>query len=288
MTGWTSYGADASFTTSACLGGPANWISIDDRAVAEGNAANASFRVTLSPPSTQTVTVNYATSNGTAIAPSDYTAIAGTLTFTPGRTIHSIAVPIVTDTTPEGTETFTVNLSSATGATLLRIQATGTIADPPSPTTVRMYRAYNPNADYHFFTTAYPEFANAVAAGYRDETTGRTGFCVPNTQVTGSVVIFRMYNPNTGRHYYSVGAGEREQLKSIGWVYEKDEGSIYTTQIFGSTEIFKLYNKNSGVHLYTESAATKDAILAAFPGIWFQHTSLGYAFDSPTSGYCPP
>ena len=35
-------------------------------------------------------------------------------------------------------------------------------------------------------------------------------------------------------------------------------------------------------------AATKTAILTQFPGIWFQHTSMGYAFDSPTSGYCPP
>ena len=126
-----------------------------------------------------------------------------------------------------------------------------------------------------------------MAAGYRDEATARSGFCVPNTQVAGTVAIFRMYNPNSGRHYYSVGAGERDSLKGIGWVYEKDEGSIFTALGSGLNEIFKLYNTNSGVHLYTESAATKDAILAAFPGIWFQHTSLGYAFASPDDGSCP-
>jgi len=214
-------------------------------------------------------------------------ATSGTLTFSPGRTTHSIAVPIVTDSTPESSEQLFVSLSHPTNATILRVRATGTITDPPSPANVRMYRAYNPNADYHFFTTSLAEFTNAVAAGYRDEATGRSGFCVPNTQVAGTVAIFRMYNPNTGRHYYSVGAGERDSLKGIGWVYEKDEGSIFTALGSGLSEIFKLYNQNSGVHLYTENAATKDAILAAFPGIWFQHTSLGYAFASPEDGSCP-
>jgi hypothetical protein len=147
-----------------------------------------------------------------------------------------------------------------------------------------MYRAYNPNADYHFFTTSLGEFNNAVAAGYHDESNPpccKIPFHVPNTQVAGASAIFRMYNPNNGRHYYTANGGERDSLKGVGWVYEKDEGFVYAALEPGTTEVFRLYNNNSGVHLYTASAAEKDAILATFPGIWFQHTSLGFAFDQP-------
>jgi hypothetical protein len=253
-------------------------VSIDDRAVAEGGAVNASFRVTLSAGSSQTVTVDYATADGTASAGSDYTATSGTLTFTPGRTAHSIAVPILTDGATEGTETFFLNLTSASGATILDNQAVGSISDPPAAANVFMYRCYNPTADYHFFTTSEPEKSYAVANGYRDENSPTPPFRVPNTGASGATAIFRMYNPNSGRHYYTASGGERDSLKGVGWVYEKDEGFVHASAQAGTAEVFRLYNTNSGVHLYTARADEKDLILALFPGIWFQHTSLGHAY----------
>jgi Calx-beta domain-containing protein/uncharacterized protein DUF5648 len=256
-------------------------ISIDDRAVSEGSAVNAGFRLTLSAPSSQTVTVDYTTTDGTATKPGDYVATSGTLTFTPGRVWHSLLVPIVTDATPEGAESFFVNLSSPTNAVFARSQATGTIGDPPAPASVPMYRAYNPNAFYHFFTTSLAEFNNAVAAGYNDESNPpccTIPFYVPNVAQSGVSVLSRMYNPNNGRHYYTANPGERDSLMGVGWAYEKDEGFIFGSQAAGTTEIFRLYNNISGVHLYTASEAQKDAILAQFPGIWVQHTSLGYAY----------
>ncbi|MBV9495282.1 MAG: right-handed parallel beta-helix repeat-containing protein, partial [Acidobacteria bacterium] len=111
-------------------------LSIAPASQAEGNSGltNMPFTVTLSAPSEQTVTVNYATANGTAIAGSDYTATSGVLTFSPGTTSQTINVPISGDTIAEPDETFTVNLSGASNATISTISATGTIvnddADP--------------------------------------------------------------------------------------------------------------------------------------------------------------
>ena len=198
--------------------------------------------------------------------------------------VHSISVPIVTDAVAEGNETFTVTLASPVNASLARATATGTIADPPAPAIVPMYRAYNPYADYHFFTVSLAEFDNAVANGYRDESHPpccTIPFHVRNTAVTGASAIYRMYNPNNGRHYYTADAYERDSLRDVGWVYEKDEGFLHPTPEAGTTEVFRLYNRNSGVHLYTADAWEKDAILATFPGIWFQHTSVGYAYEQP-------
>src|SRR5262249_42452177 len=62
--------------------------------------------------STTAVTVDYATSNGTATAGSDYGATNGTLSFPAGQTVRTIDVPITQDSTPESAESFTVTLSN--------------------------------------------------------------------------------------------------------------------------------------------------------------------------------
>ena len=112
-------------------------FSLNDVSIAEGDSgtSNAVFTVTLTPPNTGTITstVNFATSNGTATAPSDYTSTSGTLTFAPGVATQTISVPIIGDTTIEADETFTVNLSGATNAVIGRATGTGTIVNDDSP-----------------------------------------------------------------------------------------------------------------------------------------------------------
>lgn len=108
-----------------------NQLTIADVSVAEGDSGttNAVFTVTLSPASSQTVTVNYVTVAGTATANNDYTTTSGQLTFTPSQTTRTILVPINGDTNDESDETFTVNLSSASNADIIDGTATGTIVD---------------------------------------------------------------------------------------------------------------------------------------------------------------
>jgi hypothetical protein len=114
-------------------------ISIADTSVAEGTggASLATFIVSLSNASYLPVTVDYATSDGTAIAPGDYTSIEhGSLTFAPGETSKPISVGIRPDTLFESgaNETFLVKLSNPGHATLGDAQALGTIlSDDGSP-----------------------------------------------------------------------------------------------------------------------------------------------------------
>lgn len=155
---------------------------------------------------------------------------------------------------------------------------------------IPVFRAYNPNANYHFFTTARAEFDNAVAHGYLDETAGNPGFLVFASPQPGTSPVLRLYNPNNGRHYYTLNGSERDFLVSLGWRFEKTEGNMRAAAGPGETEIYRLYNRDSGVHLYTENAAAKDAILARFTGIWVQHSSIGFASlrsagDSSMLGY---
>src|SRR2546430_1784267 len=106
-------------------------LSINNATVTEGNngTTNAPFTVTLSSASTQTVTVDYITGDGTATAPSDYDSQAGTLTFAPGVTTRTINVAIKGDTVPEPNETFLVTLLNPVNTTIATAQGTGTIND---------------------------------------------------------------------------------------------------------------------------------------------------------------
>ncbi len=79
---------------------------------------SVTITVNLSASTSTTVTVNYATSDGTANAGSDYTTASGVLTFSPGQTSQTFAVPITNDATPEVDETVNLTLSSPSGATL--------------------------------------------------------------------------------------------------------------------------------------------------------------------------
>lgn len=92
----------------------------------------ASFTVTLAAPSTQTVTVQYATMNGTATAGTDYTASSGTVTFAPGEMSKTIAVVVKSDSLTESTEDFHVMLSNPTGATVTDGMGMGAILDRPT------------------------------------------------------------------------------------------------------------------------------------------------------------
>ncbi|HWT00119.1 MAG TPA: Calx-beta domain-containing protein [Pyrinomonadaceae bacterium] len=112
-------------------------LSITNATVTEGNsgAAGAAFTVSLSAASGKTVTVRYATANGTAKAPGDYTARPlTTLTFSPGQTSKPIAIAVRGDLLDEADETFFVNLSSPVNAAFADAQGLGTITDDdPAP-----------------------------------------------------------------------------------------------------------------------------------------------------------
>lgn len=110
---------------------PGPSIAINDVTVMEGNAGTvaATFTVTLSAASTETITVAYATGYGTATAGSDYQAASGTLTFAPGETCKTITVLVNGDRLAEPNETFFVNLSPPTNASIAKGQGVGTILD---------------------------------------------------------------------------------------------------------------------------------------------------------------
>ena len=111
-------------------------LKVWDARVQEAADATVDFTVTMSRAESETVTVAYATSNGSATAGEDYTAKSDTLTFAPGDRAKTVSVEVLDDAIDEGEETFWLTLSSPSGgdAVISRAKARGTIEnDDPLP-----------------------------------------------------------------------------------------------------------------------------------------------------------
>jgi Ca2+-binding RTX toxin-like protein len=107
-------------------------ITVSD-AVAGENEGYLAFVVSLSGPSTQTVSVNYNNSNLTAANGSDYLAQTGTLTFAPGQTTQTVLIPLLDNATAEAAEYLTLNLFGAVNATVVRPSGWGSVVDNDAP-----------------------------------------------------------------------------------------------------------------------------------------------------------
>ena len=113
---------------------PAYILSVADESLAENSISTLDFTVRVEPSTSQkAITVDYATSDGTATVGEDYTSASGTLTIAAGSTAGTISVPVTDDTVADGDETFSLTLSNPTGAKLdgdvAELVATGTIED---------------------------------------------------------------------------------------------------------------------------------------------------------------
>lgn len=75
----------------------------------------------------------------------------------------------------------------------------------------------------------------------------------------GGIDMYRLYNPNSGEHFYTADASERDYLSSLGWNYE---GVGWVAPVESDTPVYRLYNPNAGDHHYTTSAQERDELVA--------------------------
>jgi hypothetical protein len=190
----------ACFTASGAP--PLPTLSIGNVSQNEGNSGTTpfTFTVTLSAASASTVSVDFATADGTATSPSDYAATSGTLTFAPGVTSRTITVNVVGDTTVEPNETFTVNLSNPSSATIATATGTGTIvnddvASGPTITIGDITRAEGNSGTTSFtFTVTISQTANATV---NFATSGGTATAGTDYVPTSGTVTFTSGGPLT-------------------------------------------------------------------------------------------
>ena len=115
--------------TGTIVNDDATSFSIAAASVTEGSGSNStlSFTVSLSAPAKDPVSVQYTTVDGSALAPADYLAANGTVTFNGGQTTQTIAVSVIGDSLVEPDETLQVQLGNPIGGSIANGTATGSI-----------------------------------------------------------------------------------------------------------------------------------------------------------------
>jgi hypothetical protein len=124
---FNSNGGDASLTVTGMATAPVPILEFQMAAYNVGEKGNATITVTRTGDMTNTVTVQYATSDGTATGKLDYTPKKGKPTFKPGVTRQTITVPIRADVVDEEDESVQLTLSNPTGGAVLGAQSTATL-----------------------------------------------------------------------------------------------------------------------------------------------------------------
>jgi uncharacterized membrane protein len=214
-------------------------VRVSDASVVEGNSGvrPATFTITLSAAYSQPVNVAYATADGTATAGSDYQAASGTLTFAPGDTSKTLSVQVIGDRLPEPNETFFVNLSSPTNATIADGQGVGTILDDEpriSITDVTKYEGKKGQTTQFTFTVT-------LSAAY-DQTVTMSFKTTDGTAKTSD----SDYVAKTGTLTFNPGETTKTITISVIGDSKKEADETFYLDLFGLSSN-ALFTKNRGI-----------------------------------------
>ena len=217
--------------------------------VSEGTDTHAIFAVFLDPPALETTTVQYATSDGSATAGSDYTATSGTLTFSVGDTGKLIQVPITNDAVSDSGENFTMTLSNPSGATRILLTEGGvaTFVDrlTYSITILNDEPGDNPNSDDVSLVTIAAEsgwVAEGSDAVFKLTRTGNTDDALTVTlevAETGAMLADSLPTSAT----FTAGRAETElRVSTVGDEADEDDSALTVT--LASDEGYRLGTNN--------------------------------------------
>jgi uncharacterized delta-60 repeat protein len=217
------YNPDGSLDPAFGATAPSVWIN--DGAypyyVNEGNSGTTAYDLTvrLSSVSSVDVSVQYATANGTATAGSDYQAKTGTLTIHAGAMSATITVLVNGDKTKEADETFYVNLSNPTGATIGHGQGMGTIRNDDAKTSSTST------------TAATTDYAATTVTGTSPSTQASVGQAsVDAAATTESTLVFNAASQTTGTAELSTGRATKNS-QAIELALQDLESDLVADQI---------------------------------------------------------
>jgi hypothetical protein len=258
---------------------PTPTVSIDNASIAEGHSGNSlvAFTLSLSAVSATNATVQYTTGNGTATAGNDYNSASGSFTIPAGTTSKNLAIVVKTDSVIEPDETFTVTLSSPTGAVIGTASATATIVnDDPAATSapVTQYRLYHDGTKEHLYTTDLNEYNVLGTRGWTQEGVAYKMLSNGTHNGVATIPLFRLYHPGILQHHWTTDSNEATTLgANTAWFYEGTIGYLLGAQVSGSVALYRMALSNPPLHLWTTDL--NEYTVLATRG-WVQEGIVGY------------
>jgi probable HAF family extracellular repeat protein len=214
-------------------------LTIGNISMTEGNSGTttAVFTVSLSAATSFPVTVCYDTADGTAYAGLDYQSASATLTFAPGETSKTISISVISDRIAEANETFYVNLSQPTNATIAAGQGVGTILDDePRISISDVSRAEGSKGQTTLFT-----FTVTLSAAY-DQPVTLSFHTVNGTATTAD----HDYVAQTGTLTFSPGQTTKTITIVVNGDNKKESNETFFVDLFGNSSD-SLFTRSRGI-----------------------------------------
>ncbi len=142
---------------------------------------------------------------------------------------------------------------------------------------VPYYRLNNPNSGEYMYTESASEYNALGTMGWIQE--GITCYLyngVFEIDSVNSQPFYRVFNPNSGQHHWTMDGNEYDILESIGWTKEGAAGYIYQTQVTGSAPLYRLYYPPEGLHLWTMDQNEQVTLISYG---WIGEGIAGYVFS---------
>jgi hypothetical protein len=240
---------------------------------------NANFTVSLSAASAQTVTVNYSTLAGIGRPFTDYTPVSGMLTFAPGQLTQTISVPVLGNTNRTGNETFFVNLTGPTNATLAQAQAVGTILDTTALPTVTINSVSTTEGTSGTKTLTFVVKLSAASAQI---------VTVPFATADGTAIAGTDYQATNGMLVFYPG-DTTESINVIVYGYPgKNSDQSFTMNLSNATNAVVLTGTGVGTIYNANNTVSISAASAVAPTSGTVPMSFTVSLTSPVPANAPP
>lgn len=130
---------------------------------------------------------------------------------------------------------------------------------------------------YHYINSGQYEGRNATTDDHATVVAAARGYInYPTTGNSSTKYMYRLYNPNSGEHFYTADTNEADNVIEHGWKYE---GVGWTAPVSSQLPVYRMYNPNAGDHHYTMNAVEKDMLVSKgwnYEGIgWYSASGSG-------------
>ena len=244
--------------------GPPGLSVLDAAVVSEGpGTVQLKFTVALLPMSGQIVTADYATANGTAVAPGDYVPKVGTVTFVPGDTMEDVLVTVVNDALDEINETVLLNITAWTNTGIpADAQAVGTIKDDDNQA---------PKIDSFLITDAAGNPKTTFARG--ETTKVNVQFSDPGVADTHEV---RVSWEDGSPDFYQVMPGAGVVARTVAATHTYQIAAQHTITVI-ITDEEGAFVRQDAVPIIVEGSSNLDTVGLVEPatGIWHLRNPIG-------------
>ena len=229
---------------------------------------------TVTPVSAGTVTIK------ATYTPEEGDPIVGTCTVTVNKAESTVTKePTANDLTYNGQAQELVTAGTATGGTMQYALGTDEKTEPttgwsdkvPSNTEAGTYYVWYKVFGDENHIDSKPDCVKATI-----EEEKKQDEPVKPEEPAKTVDMYRLYNPNSGEHFYTASAGEKDTLVKVGWTYE---GVGWNAPEKSNTPVYRIYNPNAGDHHYTTNKAERDNLIS----LGWKDEGIGWYSDDAQS-----